>query len=424
MTPFVVAIAVLVVLGSLLAMAEASVTRVSRARAMALNEQGRRNAALLERIEADPARYLNSLYLTVMFAQNGSAILVAILADRTFGDLGITLVSVGFTLLYFVLVEAMSKTFGVLESDRAALALAPLVVALSRIFSAPVRLLIGLSNVLLPGKGLRSGPFVSQEEIRQMAEVGHESGSIDIEEKELIDSIFEFGEKTARDVMVPRPDMVVISADASPQDALDFAIDEGFSRIPVYDKDPDNIIGVLYEKDLVRALREPGAVRLPADVRTLVREPFFVPETKKVSDLLRDMKRKRMHMAIVVDEHGDVAGLVTLEDILEEIVGEIADEHDEDEPAPIVPLGAERWRVLAKTPIREFNELVDAELPEDEDWQTIGGLVASALGRIPEPGDEVSLGAWRFRVERVDRRRIGTVLVTRTDGSVRASEAR
>lgn len=417
MTFYIVAVVVLVLLGSLLAMAEASITRVSVVRAMTLHEQGRRNGALLEKIESNPPRYLSSLYLSVMFAQNGSAVLVAIVAEQAFGNLGITLVSVGFTLAYFVLVEAMSKTYGVLNSDRVALALAPMVVMLSRIFSLPTRLLIGLSNVLLPGKGLPSGPFVSPEEIRQMAEVGHGSGSIDENERDLIDSIFEFSEKTARDVMVPRPDMIVLPAIQAPEAALDIAIGAGFSRIPVYDGEPDNIIGVLYEKDLVRSLRSNAAAT--ESVRSLVREPFFVPETKSIPDLLREMKRKRMHMAIVADEHGDVAGLVTLEDILEEIVGEIADEYDEEAPAAVAELGPGRWSVQAKTSIREFNELIDAELSENDDWQTVGGLVASILGRIPETGDEVTHDDFAFRIELMQGRRIEKILVTRESDASR-----
>src|SRR3990172_10688974 len=215
---FWVLVAILVVLGSVLAVAEASLTRMSRVRAMALVEEKRRNAVKLERIEADPPRYLNAIYLTVMLCQNGSAILVAIIAERTYGGLGITLVSVAFTLLYFVLVEAMSKTFGVLHSDRAALAVAPLVWFLGRALAAPTRFLIGIANVLLPGRGLKQGPFVSEAELRSMAEVGHEEGSIEREEKELIHSIFEFGDTIVREVMVPRPDVQAIESDKTLRD--------------------------------------------------------------------------------------------------------------------------------------------------------------------------------------------------------------
>ncbi|HEX6208429.1 MAG TPA: CNNM domain-containing protein, partial [Actinomycetota bacterium] len=206
----IVAVVLLVLFGSVLAMAEASISRMSRVRAIALEDEGRRNASRLVMIETDPPRYLNAIYLWVMLAQNGSAILVAIIADRLYGSLGITLLSVAFTLVYFIIVEAMSKTFGILHSDRVALALAPVVMGLSTVLAWPTRGLIGIANILLPGKGLRAGPFVSEEEIRAMAEAGSEEGAIEEEEKELIHSIFEFGDTIVREVMVPRPDMVTI----------------------------------------------------------------------------------------------------------------------------------------------------------------------------------------------------------------------
>src|SRR5439155_297055 len=238
-----------------------------------LRQEGRRNGALLEEIERDHAPYLNSIYLAVMFVQNGSAILVALVTEHYFADVGITLVSVAFTLAYFVIVEAMSKTYGILHSDRAALSMAPIVWALGRALALPARLLIGLANVLLPGKGLKQGPFVSEQDIRSMAEVGHEEGSI-----------------------------------------------------------------------------------------------------------LREMQREKFHMAIVIDEYGSNAGLVTLEDLLEELVGEIADEHDVEE-RDVEPVGDGRYRVDASLPIRELNELVGTDLPRDR-WNTVGGLMFGLLGTI------------------------------------------
>ncbi len=220
MTGLIALVVFLVLLGSVLAMAEVSVSRMSRVRAMSLREEGRRNAALLEKIEGHPPRYLNSVYLAVMFCQNGSAILLAIIVENYTSSLGVTLVLVGFTLVYFVVVEAMSKTFGILHSDRVALALAPAVVFLARVLSAPTRLLIGIANALLPGKGLKQGPFVSEEEIRSMADVGHEEGAIEEEEKELIHSIFEFGDTVVREVMTPRPDMVAVETTTKLKDVL------------------------------------------------------------------------------------------------------------------------------------------------------------------------------------------------------------
>jgi putative hemolysin len=398
----------LVVFGSVLAIAEASLTRMSRVRALALVEEGRRNAVLLERIEADPPRFLNAIYLAVMFSQNGSAILVAIIAERTFGGVGITLISVGFTLLYFLIVEAMSKTFAVLHSDSAALTVAPLVWFLGRVLALPTRALIGIANVLLPGRGLKEGPFVSEADLRSMAEVGHEEGTIESDEKDLIHSIFEFGDTIVREVMVPRPDIKAIESDKTLRDVQALVLQHGFSRIPVFDADLDNVVGIVYAKDVLKALHQ-GKHDMP--LSDVVREARFVPESKKVADLLRDMQREKFHIALVTDEYGSLSGLVTLEDLLEELVGEIADEYDTEEPE-IEQVSDGVFRVDGKMPIDEVNEILDIELP-DEEWDTVGGLLLGLMGEIPDEGDAVDFQGVTFTAERVNGRRIAKVLINR-----------
>ncbi len=411
---------VLVVFGSILAMAEASLTRMTRVRALALEDEGRRNAVRLVQIETDPPAFLNAIYLWVMFAQNGSAILVAILAERYLGNIWITIVSVLFTLAYFVLVEAMSKTFAILHSDRVALALAPFVYWLARILRGPTRVLIGLANVLLPGKGLRQGPFVSEEEIRSMAEVGSQEGAIEEEEKEMIHSIFEFGDTVVREVMTPQPDIVGVNAAGSLDEVLDMVIRHGYSRIPVYGEQRDEIIGVVYAKDV---LREVHSGRDGRSLRELARRAYFVPESKRVADLLREMQQEKVHVAMVVDEYGSVVGLVTLEDLLEEIVGEIADEYDREEPQ-VEPAGDGRFRVNARLPVDELNELLEAELPNEE-WDTVGGLMMGILGRLPTQGETVDFEGLRFTAERVQGRRISKILIERLPTEVvRAEEER
>jgi CBS domain containing-hemolysin-like protein len=411
--------ALFVILGSLLALAEASLTRMSRVRALALQEEGHRNASMLVRLETDPPRYLNSVYLAVMIVQNGSAILVAFLAESTFGpqpgepsngaaSLSIAVVSLVFTLLYFVVVEAMSKTFGVQHSDRVALFLAPFVFFLGRALAAPTGLLIGLANVLLPGKGLRQGPFVSETEIRSMAEVGSEEGSIEEEEKELIHSIFEFGDTIAREVMVPRPDVVAIEDDKTLRDVQALVLTHGYSRIPVYHDDLDDVLGFVFAKDVLKALHQ-GKVDMP--LRDIVREAHVVPESKKVADLLREMQRERFHIALVTDEYGSVTGIVSLEDLLEELVGEITDEYDSEEPQ-VAEVAEGVYRVSGKTPIDDVNELLETELP-DEEWDTVAGLVLDLFGKIPDPGEETAFQGLQFRAEEVNGRRVATVLITR-----------
>jgi putative hemolysin len=398
----------LMAFGSMLAMAEAAMTRMNRVRALSLQEEGRRHADRLVQVESDPPAYLNAIYLWVMIAQNGSAILVAFLAERYFDSLGITIVSVAFTLLYFIVVEAMSKTFAVLHSDRVALTLAPVVVWLARILRLPTKALIGVANILLPGKGLRGGPFVSEEEIRAMAEAGSEEGAIEEEEKELIHSIFEFGDTVVREVMTPEPDVVAVEANESLNTVQDLVIKHGFSRIPVYRDSTENIVGIVYAKDVLRELR---AGRKDRSLGDLARRARFVPESKKVTDLLKEMQREKFHMALVVDEYGSVTGLVTLEDLLEEIVGEIVDEYDREDPN-VEPAGDGRFRVNGRLPVDELNELLDVDLPQ-EDWDSVGGLMMGVLGRVPSQGQQVEVAGIRFTAEQVTGRRIGKVLVER-----------
>ena len=401
-------VAVLVLFGSLLAMAEASLTRMNRVRAMALEEEGRRHATRLVEIETDPPSFLNAIYLWVMIAQNGSAILVAILAEHYLGDIWITILSFLFTLAYFVIVEAMSKTFAILHSDRVALRLSPLVYWLSRILYWPTRGLIAIANVLLPGKGLREGPFVSEQDIRAMAEAGSEEGAIEEEEKELIHSIFEFGDTVVREVMTPEPDIVAVEVSDSLNAVQDLVIRHGYSRIPVYRERLEDIVGVVYAKDVLRELRGGQGQRSLED---LARKAAFVPESRKVSDLLRDMQRQKFHMALVVDEYGSLVGLVTLEDLLEEIVGEIFDEYDREDPN-VEPAGDGRYRVNARLPVDELNELLEVDLPQ-EDWDSVGGLMMGILGRVPAQGERVEVKGLRFTAEQVKGRRIAKVLVER-----------
>jgi CBS domain containing-hemolysin-like protein len=403
-----IVVVVLMLVGSVLAVAEASISRMNRVRALALQEEGRRNAAVLERIQSEPARYLNSIYLGVMAVQNGSAILVAILAEKAFDNWGVALISAGFTLAYFVIVEAMSKTFGILHSDRAALALSPVVWFLGRLLAWPTRLLIGLANVLLPGKGLKQGPFVSEEDIRTMAEVGHEEGAIEEAEKQLIHSIFEFGDTLVREVMVPRPDMVTAEVSSDVRTVLDLILRHGYSRIPVYQTNIDDIVGIVYAKDLLRHLHA-GKANVPLD--SIMRAAYFVPETKKVAELLKEMQQRRVHIAIVLEEYGSTAGMVTIEDLLEEIVGEIADEYDVEEPQ-LERVDDRTYRVNGRLSIDDLNEMLDANLPHAE-WDTVAGLMYGLLGSVPTQGETVPIDNLVLMAEKVQGRRIAKVLITR-----------
>jgi CBS domain containing-hemolysin-like protein len=411
-----VAIGGLVVLGSVLAVAEAAISRTTRVRAMALREEGRRNAALLEEIEGHPARYLNAIYLTVMVAQNGSAILIALAAEHYFASLGITLVSVVFTLSYFIVVEAMAKTFGIQHADHAALVLSPFVWGLGRLLALPTRALIGIANILLPGKGLREGPFVSQEDIRSMAEVGHEEGVIEEDEKNLIHSIFEFADTVVREVMVPRPDIVAVEASTPLASALALMIERRFSRILVFREDLDHVEGYLHAKEVLAALHQG---RKTGSCAELMRPVRFVPEAKKVRELLREMRRDKFHLALVMDEYGSTTGMVTLEDLLQELVGDIADEYDHTHTPEVEALGNDAYRVSGGLSVDELEKLFDARLPRNG-WDTVAGLFQGVLGAMATQGQEVQVGPLVLVAEQLDGRRVMKLVIRRRPAATAA----
>jgi CBS domain containing-hemolysin-like protein len=410
-------VVVLIFLAGVLAAAEVIVTRTSKVRAYHLQEEGRRGAASLVKIVENPPPYLSVLLFLLLALHLSGTTIATVVAIRVIGDIGEVVATAVMTLLLFVLAEVTPKTYAVLHTDRVGLRVAPLVVGLTRVFGPVSQGLIKLANVIMPGKGLPEGPFVTEADIKAMAEVASDEEQIEEEEKELIHSIFEFGDTVVREVMTPQPDVVAIEESGSLDEVLDLVIRHGYSRIPVFRGSLDEIVGIVYAKDVLRELH---AGRNGRTLRDLARRAYFVPESKKVADLLRDMQKEKVHVAIVVDEFGSVAGIVTLEDLLEEIVGEIADEYDREEPQ-VEPAGDGRFRVNARLPVDELNELLDTRLPNEE-WDTVGGLMMGILGRLPTQGERVEFEGLRFTAERVQGRRIGKVLIERMPGTPAAEE--
>jgi CBS domain containing-hemolysin-like protein len=402
----VAAIVVLFLISGVLAMSETAFTRMSRVRALALEEEGRSRATRLARLLERPERTLNSLLLVILVCQLVSANLIGVLLEQNLGTIGFVVGIVVEIAVFFVFFEVVPKTFAILHTDRAALLVAPILSFLTNF--APLRLLsralIGLANVVLPGRGIKEGPFVTEEEIRQMADVAADEDAIERDERRLIHSIFEFGDMVVREAMTPRTDMVAIDADASIEDGITAAIEAGYSRLPAYEESTDNIIGLVFLKDLVTLAR---ASKRNEPVRTALREAVFVPEQKRVAELLREMQTKQFHMAIVIDEYGGTSGLVTLEDLLEEIVGDIADEYDIEEPS-VEHLPDGTLRVPGGTSIDDVSDELGVELPDTE-WDTVGGLVFNLLGHVPEEGECVRFQGLEFRTERVKGRRIVSV---------------
>lgn len=406
----ILVIALLIGAVGILGASEVAITRTNRVRAYRFLEEKRRGAASLVKIADNPAPYLNVVLLLTLLATIGGTTIATSFAVRRFGGAGEVIATVAMTLLLFVLAEVTPKTFAIQQTDRVALLLSPLIAGLGRLVGPVAQGLVRIANVIMPGKGLPQGPFITEHEIRALAEVASDEDEIEEEEKELIHSIFEFGDTIVREVMIPRPDIVAVESDKTLRDAQALVLEHGYSRIPVYAEDLDEVIGLIYAKDALKALYQ-GTRDMP--LSDIVRPAHFVPEQKKVADLLREMQREKFHIAMVTDEYGSVSGLVTLEDLLEELVGEISDEYDREEPE-VVEVAEGVYRVDGKVAIDEVNELLDVELP-DEEWDTVGGLMLGLLGSIPTEGEEVAFGDLTFGAEQVRGRRILKVLITRRE---------
>jgi CBS domain containing-hemolysin-like protein len=406
-----VVVVLLTAIAAFLAAAETSLTRMSRARAMHLAEEERRGARQLLALVEQPARFLNLVLLLVLVVQFfATALFTSVMSRLVGGGLGVAIAATAMTILTFIFAEVAPKTYAVQQTDRAALAVAPFVYVLVRlpVLGPLTRLLIAIGNVVTPGKGLKSGPFVSEEEIRALVDEAERDEVIEEEEREMIHSIFEFGDTILREVMVPRPDMVAVPVTMSLQEVLELILRTGFSRIPVYQRDIDDVVGLAYAKDVLRRLHDGQADKPLVDI---LRPAPFMPESMRAAECLREMRRRKSHMVIVIDEYGGTAGLVTIEDLLEEIVGEITDEYDLEEPN-IEPLPDGDYRVNARLGIDEVNELLDVELPSTE-WDSIGGLLFNLVGGVPREGQEVEFQGLRLRAERVQGRRIGRVRIHR-----------
>jgi CBS domain containing-hemolysin-like protein len=398
----------------LLSAAEAALWRMSRIRAQELLEEKRAGAKALSRIVADSAAYLSVTAFLRIVAESTTAVLITLGAiDLVDGFWRRLLIAIGMmALVSFVVVGVSPRTLGRQHSDSVALLASPLIVGL-RTFLGPVaRVLIALGNAVTPGRGYRDGPFQSESELRDLVDLAGESSVIEDGEREMIHSVFELGDTVAREVMVPRTDMVTIDGEKTLRSAMSLFLRSGFSRIPVVGDGSDDILGLLYFKDVVRRVnadQESGSLPVRAQMRPM----HYVPESKPVDDLLREMQRDQSHFAVVVDEYGGTAGLVTIEDIIEEIVGEIADEYDREAPG-VEDLGDGTFRVPATMDIDDLADLFDVDIEEDE-VDTVGGLIGKSIGRVPIVGSRCEVGGLALTAERMAgrRHRIASVIVQR-----------
>ena len=421
--------AALVPFAGLLAAADAAITMVSPARLEEMDREGRRGASALLIITEDRPRYTNLLLLLRVAAEITATVMVAKVALTALGFqfwVGALLVAV-MVLVTYVVIGVLPRTIGRQHPYTVGLALAGTTRGLARALSPVASVLILIGNAITPGRGFREGPFSSDIELRELVDIAGSRGVVEESEREMLQSVFDLGDTIVREVMVPRTEMVWIERDKSLRQAMALASRSGMSRIPVIGEDVDDVVGVVYLKDLVaNAMTLDPADRGPV-LTEIIREPVFVPESKNVDDLLREMQRDRSHFAVVVDEYGGTAGIVTIEDIIEEIVGEITDEYDADTPAPVEPLEDGSFRVSARLPVEDLGELFDVELDDDE-VDTVGGLLAQQLGRVPLPGSRASVAGLVLLgepgVDRRGRPRVQTLLVRRlTRKELAAAEA-
>jgi CBS domain containing-hemolysin-like protein len=405
-----------IVVAFLLSAAEAAIFRMSRVRAQELFEEGRSGAKFLMTVVGDSPAYLSVIAFLRVVAEATAAVLVTLaVAGRVESTWSRALISIAImAVVSFVVVGVSPRTLGRQNYDTVALWSAPFAVGLRRVLGPVAKLLVVLGNAVTPGKGYTDGPFQTESELRDLVDMAGDSDVIEADEREMIHSVFELGDTVVRGVMVPRTDMVTIDHTKSLRSAMSLFLRSGFSRIPVVGEDSDDVRGLLYFKDVARRLNAaPEDGRQPAT--EVMRPMHFVPESKPVDDLLREMQREQNHFAIVVDEYGGTAGLVTIEDIIEEIVGEIADEHDREAPG-VEELDDGTVRVPAAMDIDDLAELFDVEIDE-EDVDTVGGLLTKAIGRVPIAGSHGAVAGLVLTAERMAgrRHRVATVLVRRAD---------
>jgi putative hemolysin len=426
--PELLVIVLLVALNALFVAAEIALVSIRRTRVEQLAEEGSRAARRVRRLLDDPGRFLAVIQLGVtfvgFFASAFAAVSLVAGLDALLQGIGIpaalsapaALVVVTLLLSLFTIVfgELVPKTLALARPEPVALALSGPIEFLGRLLGPLVSLLAGTTRRIarLLGAEVAAEAEISAEELKLIVERGGEQGILEAEEEQMIHAVIELGERRLHEVMVPRVEIVALPVTATLQEAVETIIREGHSRIPVYQDSIDQVIGILYAKDLLPFLKD-GAGERPS-LRSLLRTPVFVPESMPIDDLLHELQRRKVHMAIVLDEYGGTAGLVTIEDLLEEIVGEIQDEYDVEEPTA-VRINEDEARVDGLASIEELEELfgVQLDLEDREEYDTVGGLVFHRIGGVPSPGDVVEVDGFRLTVEATDGRRVSKVHVRR-----------
>lgn len=418
----------LLLVAGFLAGSESALTSLSRLLIEEIVESKPKYKKRFENFVENPARFLNVILLVRKTCELTATALVATFfveqnsnkALALFGAISLMVA------ISYVVVGVGPRTLGKQHAIKWARPAITSAVLLSKLLGPLTTLLIGIGNAITPGKGFKSGPFSTEAEFRDMVDQASESGFVEESEREMIHSVFDLGETLVRELMVPRTEMVWIEADKTVRQGLSLALRSGFTRIPVIADNLDNVVGIAYVKDLAKRVHDNPNSELNEKVEEHLRKATFVPESQTADDLLKQMQRDQIHMAIVVDEYGGTAGIITIEDILEEIVGEISDEYDDNETEEIEWLDENKARISARLHVEDFAEQFETKFTEDEveDVDSIGGLIAKHLGRVPIPGSTIIVPGWKLTAERPSgrRHRIATVLAERIAESGKATD--
>jgi CBS domain containing-hemolysin-like protein len=401
----------LLILGLLLCLSaffsasETAVFSANKVKIRHLIEEGNKQAALLKRLMEQPGKVISTILIGNNVVNIGATALATSLAISIVGSTGAGIATGIMSVLILLFGEITPKTLVSQRPEDFAIRISGILHGLGKLLSPVIYVFNSFTNLLVR---LISGPvkkdhLITEEELRMLVNVGEEEGFIDEDEREMIDSIFEFDDTLVREVMVPRIDIVAVNITEPLEKVIKLIVEKGHSRLPVFDETVDNIIGLIYAKDILRVFAERNAAE--TRLEDLMRQAYYVPESKKVRDLFAELRKEKVHMAIVLDEYGGTAGLITIEDVIEEIVGEIQDEYDQEEREVEVQSDGSLI-VDARTPISEINNLLNTSLPEDE-FETISGWVFHNLGTLPNQGQEFDIGELHVKIEKITGQRIG-----------------
>jgi len=418
-TLYLVIATIMVLAAAGLVAAETALARVSKATVEQLRKDGNRKAGRLVKLLDDRAKYVNSLLFANLTLSTIAIVLVTTAFLQIFADDNTSLVvtSIVMVLVGYILLGVAPQTIGRQKADAIALGTVRITQLITVVFGPLSKLFIMVGNAITPGKGFREGPFSTQAELRELVDMAGADSVIEDDERQMIHSVFELGDTVARELMVPRTEMVWVETHKTLRQALSLGLRSGFSRIPVVGEGIDDIVGVIFVKDIARRVFEHQESQNTERVSDLMRPAFMVPDSRNVDELLRDMQNARTHLAVLVDEYGGTAGLITIEDVLEEIVGEIADEHDAL-GSEIEELASGEYRISSRLSVSDLAELLEIEI-DDEGVDTVGGLMAKQLGIVPIPGASVDISNWTLTAESTAgrRHRIDTVLISRDNFS-------